>query len=459
MYLCSLVASLWLVTGEGFTGEIDLINAISRVAKAAIPAVVHIDVIHREQAPNPWLPFKNDPFFRFFFDVPDMAERFEKVSKAIGTGFIIDEIGHVVTNYHVIAGAKEIEVLLSDGRRYPAKVAGVEVKTDLAVLKITKEGKFPYLKLGNSDKVEVGEWVVAIGHPRGLDHTVTQGIISAKHRTGVLDPNSYQDFLQTDAAINPGNSGGPLLNLKGEVIGINSAIVSRSGGYEGIGFAIPSNIAAYVTEQIIKNGKVRRGWVGMSVQDLTPALAERLGIEAQGGALVIEVEPGGPAEKAGIKKWDVVQKFGSRPIRNSVDLQNVISLGPVGEKVDITVLRQGMVLVIPVIIEAVEQLGYGCKVVLRKVLGAELRPMKEEESLAYGIERGKGLVVCYIDQKGPMGNAGLEVRDLILEINGIPVSDPMEVARMLQDFKGDVLTLLAMDHRSGRKGYVQVRIK
>jgi len=275
--------SLCLVVCVLFAGEIRaageqyLISAITRVAKLAIPAVVHIDVVHRESYPNPWLPFKNDPFFRFFFDIPNMPDRIEKVMKGIGTGFLIDEKGHVITNYHVVAGATEIEVLMADGKRFQALLVGTEPRTDLALLRIKKVQGLPYLKFGDSDKVEVGEWVVAIGHPRGLDHTVTQGIISAKHRTGILNPNSYQDFLQTDAAINPGNSGGPLLNLRGEVVGINSAIVSQSGGYEGIGFAIPSNIASYVAKQLISNGKVQRGWLGVVTQDLSPILAENWG--------------------------------------------------------------------------------------------------------------------------------------------------------------------------------------
>jgi serine protease Do len=248
----------------------DLTTAIIQVAKQNIPAVVHIEVTESQEVENPFAPFGNDPFFRRFFGVPNMPRKFKRELKGLGTGMIIDSQGHILTNHHVAGGATKIEVLLSDGRRYPAKLVGTDPNTDLAVIHIDAQGPLPYVTFGDSDKVEVGEWVVAIGHPRGLDQTVTQGIISAKHRRGITDPSGYQDFLQTDTAINPGNSGGPLLNLKGEVIGVNAAIASESGGFEGIGFTIPSNIAVHVAKTLIAHGKVERGWLGVSIQDLTP---------------------------------------------------------------------------------------------------------------------------------------------------------------------------------------------
>jgi len=211
--------------------SVDLRTAIVHVAKETIPAVVHIEVTQSQEVANPLLPFSTDPFFRRFFNAPQMPKKFKRETKGLGTGMIIDGQGHILTNHHVAGGADKIDVVLSDGRQYSAKRIGTDPKTDLAVIKISAEGPLPYVSFGDSDKVEVGEWVVAIGHPRGLDQTVTQGIISAKHRQGISDPGSYQDFLQTDAAINPGNSGGPLLNLQGEVIGVNAVIVSESGGF------------------------------------------------------------------------------------------------------------------------------------------------------------------------------------------------------------------------------------
>ncbi|MFH1490996.1 MAG: trypsin-like peptidase domain-containing protein, partial [Pseudomonadota bacterium] len=235
---------------------LDLRTAISRVAKVNIPAVVHIDVTRRQEIVNPMLPFGNDPFFRFFFDNPGMSRNFSRELKGLGSGMIMDSRGYILTNNHVVGNATDIEVMLSNGHRTKAALVGVDPKTDLAVIKIEVKEPLPYVTFGDSDKMDVGNWVIAIGHPRGLDQTVTQGIISAKHRRGITDPNSYQDFLQTDAAINPGNSGGPLLNLEGEVIGVNAAIASQSGGFEGIGFAIPSNMALYVAKGLIAHGKV-----------------------------------------------------------------------------------------------------------------------------------------------------------------------------------------------------------
>jgi len=211
--------------------SIDLSTAIVQVAKQNIPAVVHIEVTEQQEMTNPFLPFENDPFFKFFFDVPRAPKKFKRELKGLGTGMIIDAQGYILTNHHVAGGAKKITVLLANGTSFPARLVGTDPKTDLAVIHISAKESLPHVIFGDSDKVEVGEWVVAIGHPRGLDQTVTQGIISAKHRQGITDPSSYEDFLQTDTAINPGNSGGPLLNLQGEVVGVNAVIVSESGGF------------------------------------------------------------------------------------------------------------------------------------------------------------------------------------------------------------------------------------
>lgn len=219
----------------------DLSTAITRVARETIPSVVHIEVTERTSFVHPKLPFQFDPFFRRFFGNPKVPRKFKEEVKALGSGMIIDAQGHILTNHHVVSGGTNIQVLLSDGRQFPAKVVGTDPKTDLAVIRISDRSPLPPVRFGDSDKVAVGEWVVAIGHPRGLDESVTQGIISAKHRRGVEDPGSYEDFLQTDAAINPGNSGGPLLDIAGDVIGINTATATNA---EGLGFAIPIAAAA-----------------------------------------------------------------------------------------------------------------------------------------------------------------------------------------------------------------------
>ncbi|HEY3278579.1 MAG TPA: trypsin-like peptidase domain-containing protein, partial [Syntrophorhabdaceae bacterium] len=264
-----LVAAISLPPAGNFALSADLTTSIVEVAKAAIPAVVHIEVTERQSARNPMLPFENDPFLRRFFGVPRMPKKFKQEVVGLGTGMVMDTRGYILTNYHVVGGATKIEVVLSTGRRYQAKVVGTDPKTDLAIIRIPTEERLPVLKFGDSDKMQVGQWVVAIGAPRGLDQTVTQGIISAKHRTGITDPSGYQDFIQTDAPINPGNSGGPLLNLQGEVIGVNSVIASASGGFEGIGFSIPSNIALHIGKTLIAEGKVIRGWLGISVEDVS----------------------------------------------------------------------------------------------------------------------------------------------------------------------------------------------
>ena len=250
------------ITGAVNANAQELRTAIKDVARRAIPAVAHIEVIEKQTVQNPLMPFQDDPFFRYFFGNPGkMPKTFEREIQGLGSGILIDGQGRIVTNSHVVNGATKITVVLSDGRKYSdrsVRLIGVDPKTDVAVIQIISRESFPSLPFGDSDKVDVGDWVIAIGHPQGLDQTVTQGIISAKHRRGVSDPNSYQDFLQTDAAINPGNSGGPLLNLDGEVIGVNAAIMSQSGGFEGIGFATHSNIASRVAKELISTGRVRR---------------------------------------------------------------------------------------------------------------------------------------------------------------------------------------------------------
>lgn len=280
----------------------DLVTAIQDVAKRAIPFVVHVEATEKQSVTNPLLPFENDPFFQHFFGNSRLPHQLEREVTGLGSGIIIDSQGHILTNSHLVNGAIKMKVVLTDGRSFTdrsVKMVGIDTKTDLAILKILGKGDFRYAAFGDSDKIEVGQWVVAIGDPQGLDHTVTQGIISAKHRRGIAEPSNYQDFLQTDAAINPGNSGGPLLNLEGEVIGVNTAIMSSSGGFEGIGFAIPGNMASHVARQLIARGRVERGWLGLTIQNLTPELAESFGMSSTKGALVANVLKDGPAEKGG----------------------------------------------------------------------------------------------------------------------------------------------------------------
>ncbi len=437
--------------------QMNLITAITKVARANVPAVVHIDVIRREEVVFPFIPFQDDPFFRFFFGVPEMPRKFRRELRGLGTGIIMDGEGHIVTNNHVVAGATEIKVLLADRRSFPAKLIGTDPKTDLAVIKINSKEPLPHVKFGDSDKVEVGQWVVAIGHPRGLDQTVTQGIISAKNRRGIMDPSTYQDFLQTDAAINPGNSGGPLLNLQGEVVGVNAAIVSQSGGFEGIGFAIPSNMALYIAQQLIEHGKVMRGWLGVSVQDLTEELAKGFKVKQRMGAVVADVAEDSPASKAGIKRGDIIISYRGRPITDASRLRNEVALTPIGEKVEIVLIRKGKKRTISVRIGSQEEALKRRLSSLKQRLGVEVRPSTQKEAKRYGISPGTGVVIVWVDPKGPLGRAGFEVDDMILEINGKAINSVEDLVMVMERIRpGSRVSILALDHRSGRTGYIQV---
>jgi serine protease Do len=440
--------------------SIDLSTAIIQVAKTNIPAVVHIEVTERQEVVNPLLPFESDPFFRRFFDIPKMPKKFKRELKGLGTGMIIDPQGHILTNHHVAGGATKIEVLLSNGQRYPAKLVGTDPKTDLAVIHISAKEPLPYVTFGDSDKVEVGEWVVAIGHPRGLDQTVTQGIISAKHRRGITDPNSYQDFLQTDAAINPGNSGGPLLNLQGEVLGVNAVIVSESGGFEGIGFTIPSNMALHVAKALIAYGKVERGWLGVSIQDLTPELAKSAHVETLKGALIADVIKGGPAEKAGMMKNDVVIAYRGKEIPDSSTLRNEVASTPIGQGVKVTILRSSKKEDLMVKVGNLEEATKIMAASIKDHLGAEVRSLTSQEAEKFGLDANQGVVISWLDAKGPLKGAGFEVGDMILGINNQPIVGMESFVQLVSSLKpNQKVFLLALDHRSGNSGTVLVLVR
>ena len=352
---------------------VDLSTAIIQVAKQNLPAVVYIEVTESREVANPFLPYENDPFFRRFFGNPKMPKKFKQEIKGLGSGMIIDAEGHILTNFHVAGGATKLEVTLADGSKHAATLVGGDPKTDLAVIRIQAKEKLPYVTFGDSDKVEVGEWVVAIGAPRALEKTVTQGIVSAKHRRGITDPTGYQDFLQTDAAINPGNSGGPLLNLYGEVVGVNAAIATESGGFEGIGFTIPSNMATHVAKALIAHGKVERGWVGITIRDLTPELAKTVHAETLKGALIVDVAKGGPADKAGIKKDDVIIAYRGKEVVDTSTLRNDVAETPIGTEAKMTVLRNGKKEELTVKIGSLEASTKILATAVKERLGVEVR--------------------------------------------------------------------------------------
>ncbi len=438
----------------------DLRTAIEQVATQSIPAVVHIEVTEHQELANPFYAYKDNPFFRRFFGLPkDMPKKLQRELVGIGTGVIIDAQGHILSNYHVVGGAAKIVVTLSDGTQYPAKVVGVDPQTDLGVIKINADKPLPFLTFANSDLAKVGQWVVAIGQPRGLDQTVTQGIISAKHRTGITDPSSYQDFLQTDAAINPGNSGGPLLTLSGRVIGINSMIASESGGFEGIGFAIPSNMADHVAKALIAHGKVERGWMGVSAQDLTADLAKSFGLTVPKGALLAEVQKGAPADKAGLKKGDIVVAYQDRQVADASEFRNDVANSTIGQPVKVGIWRDGKKVEIPV---TVGNLADARKVVAEQVkgrLGVVVRPLTVKEAENYGLSLPQGVAIQWIDPKGPIGQAGFEVGDVILALDNQPVKGVDGFNEIMMDMPHhQKVVLLAISHNTGQSGYVQVEI-
>jgi serine protease Do len=301
--------------------------------------------------------------------------------------------------------------------------------------------------------------VVAIGEPRGLDQTVTQGIISAKHRTGITDPSGYQDFLQTDAAINPGNSGGPLLTLDGRVIGINSVIASVSGGFEGIGFAIPSNMAAHVAQALIAHGKVERGWVGVSAQDLTADLAKSFGLQLPKGALISEVQQGGPADKAGLKKGDVIITYQDQQITDASAFRNDVASSSIGQQVKLGVWRNGKKHEISLTIGDLAIARKAVAAELKDRLGVVVRPLTPKEAEEYGLPLPEGVAIQWIDPKGPMSKAGFEVGDIIVGLDDHPVQGVDSFNELMKVMPHHhKFTLLAINHKNGQSGYVQVEI-
>jgi serine protease Do len=339
-------------------------------------------------------------------------------------------------------------------------LVGADPQTDLAVIKIAAKEQLPYLTFADSDKVEVGEWVVAIGAPRALEKSVTQGIISAKHRRGITEPSSYQDFLQTDAPINPGNSGGPLLNLEGEVVGVNAAIATESGGFEGIGFTIPSNMAIYVSKQLIAHGKVQRGWLGVSIQNLTPELAKSAHMENLKGAYIADVIQGGPADKAGMKKGDVIIALAGKEIPDAGTLRNAVAETAIGQEKKFTVWRNGKKEELTVRIGNLEDSTKLLASAVRERLGITVRPVSSEEMAKFSLKPNQGVAIVTVEPKGPMGEAGFEVADIILDIDGQSVEGYdrfVNLVSLLQPKQQ--IKVLALDHRTGNVGYVEATVR
>jgi len=397
----------------------------------------------------------NDDFFYHFFGGPPRRQQQPQVSQ--GSGFIISREGHIMTNLHVVRGAKKLTVTLQDGtnRQVAATYIGGDSHTDIAVIKIDEEHgtNFPYLEMGDSDDLEVGEWVVAIGNPFSLEASVSAGIISAKGRQG-LQITDYEDFIQTDAAINPGNSGGPLIDLDKKVVGMNTAIVSQSGGYMGIGFAIPSNILINIKQQLVENGVVTRGFLGVSLQPIDSDLAEAFGTNTTQGALVVDVVEGSPAEKAGLMQGDIITKMNGMPVKGPNQLRNDVVLLPPDTKVTLTVNRNGKVMSIPVTLGTYGANTLVSSTTASKHLGFSVDNLTNQNIQKFKFNQDdKGVVVVSVESGTPADRAGIKPGFLVMAVNHKKVTTVTEFNESLQGVKSGERILLLVRQGQVMKFY------
>lgn len=430
----------------------DFVQLVEKYGKG----VVNISTVREARVVEGADPFGFDErhaeiFRRFGFPFPfGGGPRQEPERRGTGSGFIISADGLILTNHHVVDGADEIKVRLTDNREFTGKVLGSDAKTDIAVVKIDAKD-LPYLTMGNSDELKVGEWVAAIGSPFGLDNTVTSGIVSAKSRK--LPSDQYVPFIQTDVAVNPGNSGGPLFNMKGEVVGINSQIFSTSGGFMGLSFAIPSNLAMQIKDQLVKNGKVTRGRIGVVIQSVTQDLAESFGMKTPKGAIVSQVEKDGPAAKAGLQEGDIIMAVNGRAIDDSVDMPVIIGSMAPGSIAKLSIIRNNKDMTLDVKVEEAPNesaSSNASKTAAANKLGVTVRPLNDEEKAKAETE---GLLVT--ESTGAARKAGIREGDIIVNVNGVKIKKTDDLARVLEKNKN--LRVL-VQRRDGRI-FIPVRLK
>ena len=410
-------------------------DSYAPIVERVAPTVVTIRSERRVRAAQQF-PFAQDDFFqRFFGDrVPQRPQPQPRREGGLGSGVIVSTDGYVLTNHHVVDGAEQITVELTDGRSFNAKVVGTDAPSDLAVLKIDGSN-FPAVPLGNSDQVRVGDVVLAVGNPMGVGQTVTMGIISAKGRATGLGDGSFEDFLQTDAPINQGNSGGALVNTRGELVGINSQILSPSGGNIGIGFAIPANMAQNVFQSLITDGRVHRGLLGVTVQPVTADVARSLRLESIGGALVSSVQPDGPADDAGIERGDVITSIDGAKVTDSNSLRNHVAALKPGTKAKIVVVRDGREQTLTATLGELPSSAPAATptedAADRGGAGLSVQPLTPETARRFGVEAREGLVVTNVDPDGPAADAGFRPGDVIQEVDGKQVGDAATLRREL----------------------------
>lgn len=443
-------------------------ESFAELVKAVQPAVVNIATTARvKKAGIPEFEFpQGSPFEKYFRDFfgnrvpgqPDMGPG--PKARALGSGFIIDPEGYVVTNNHVIDNAEEITVTVNGGDQYPAKLVGRDLKTDLAVLKIDAAKPLPYVEFGDSDAAQVGDWVIAVGNPFGLGGTVTAGIISARGRD--IQSGPFDDFLQIDAPINQGSSGGPLFDRSGKVVGINTAIFSPSGGNVGIGFAIPSAMAKAVVEQLKESGLVERGFLGVQIQEVTDEIAQSLDLDEAKGALVARVEPGGPAEKAGLKTGDLILEFNGQKVDRLKDLPKLVAATKAGENSKVRILRDGKEQVVNVMVGRMpgdESMAKGASVPGKSEqakLGLSLAPLTAEYKQRLGLpDDAEGVVIVDVDRSSPAAREGLRAGDVIKRVGNKKVATPKEVIDALERQSNRKAVLLLVS-RQGNDRFIAV---
>ena len=417
---------------DGSGGKPTLAPLLKRVT----PAVVNIAVI--DETPVPRNPMFNDPFFRRFFDLPPQRRPRSRPRQSVGSGVIVDaERGYVMTNHHVVDDADKLVVTLADRRSFDAELVGSDAGTDIAVLKIEADD-LTALDFGDSEALEVGDFVLAIGNPFGIGQTVTSGIVSALGRTG-LNRDGYEDFIQTDASINPGNSGGALVDLGGELVGINSAIMTPAGGNVGIGFAVPTAMAREIMDQILEFGEVKRGQLGVHIQDVTPSIAEALNLDVVQGALVSQVVPGSAAEKAGLRAGDVIVEVDGRPV-DSAGLRNVVGLARLGTRMEITFIRDGKRRKVEAATARSSTQLLAESVAIDKLEGAEFQEIDPSHPQYGAVE---GVLVAEVEEGSPAAGNGLQAGDVITAVNRVRVRSVEEFSKVASSTDGAIALNIA----------------
>jgi serine protease Do len=461
------LSSNFNIQTKGYSGDVSVseeaVQALTNVSDAMVklvaavrPSVVNISTTRTVRRQQQGSGFFNDPFFRRFFGdefMQPFQQPREEQRTSLGSGVIVDNSGYILTNNHVVQNAEEITVTLWDKREFQGEIIGTDPKTDLAVIRIETNG-LKAVTWGDSNSLQVGELVVAVGSPYGLSQTVTSGIVSAKGRANVRIAD-YEDFIQTDAAINPGNSGGPLINTRGELVGINTAIFSTTGGYQGIGFSIPSNMARSVMESLIREGKVTRGWLGVTIQPITKELADQFGFRSEEGSLVSDVVEGSPAEKAGLRRGDIIAKYQGKEMGNPTELRNAVASTPPGTEAELGIIREGKEKTLSVSIgelpEDITAFLRGADNALAEVQVQDITP---EIRRSLGIsEKVEGVLVTF-----PGEDTGLRRGDVIVEINRNPVTGTEEYNEIVSQIgaESDILLLV---YREGGVFYMTIKGK